>query len=44
MARALIEGAGLSEQDGRWLASDGRRSSTLAEALLWALVVIAEGA
>lgn len=44
LARALIERAGLErrEAEGCWLAPDGRRTSATAEALLWALVAIAE--
>lgn len=43
LARALVEHAGVREEGGAWLAPDGRRTSALAEALLWALVAIAEG-
>lgn len=42
LARALVERGGLREADDRWLAPDGRCTSALAEALLWALVAIAE--
>lgn len=44
LARALIERAGLERRDAEdcWLAPDGRRTSATAEALLWALVLIAE--
>jgi hypothetical protein len=43
LARALLERAGVRQEDGRWLSPDGRRTSALAEALLWALVLIGEG-
>lgn len=42
LARALVERAGVREEDDCWLAPDGRRTSALAEALLWALVLIGE--
>lgn len=42
LARALLERAGLCEEGGAWRARDGRHTSALAEALLWALVAIAE--
>lgn len=41
LARALVERADLREAGGTWLAPDGRQTSALAEALLWALVLIA---
>lgn len=37
-ATALISRDG----DGRWVANDGRRSSAVSEALLWALISIAK--
>lgn len=42
LATALIERGGLRREDDRWVATDGRRTSAIAEALLWALVLIAE--
>jgi hypothetical protein len=42
LATALIERGGLRREEDRWVAVDGRRTSAIAEALLWALVLIAE--
>lgn len=43
LAEALIERAGIErDAEGPWLAGDGRRTSVISEALLWALVAIAE--
>jgi hypothetical protein len=42
LGEALIERAGIGRDgEGSWLAADGRRTSTISEALLWALVRIA---
>jgi hypothetical protein len=41
LATRLIERAGIRRQGGDWVAADGRRTSALAEALNWALVLIA---
>lgn len=44
LGEALIERAGINRDgDGRWLANDGRRTSAISEALLWALISIAKG-
>lgn len=41
LGEALIERAGIArDAEGRWLAGDGRRTSAISEALIWALVVI----
>jgi hypothetical protein len=43
LGEALIERAGINRDvDGRWLANDGQRTSVISEALLWALISIAE--
>jgi hypothetical protein len=43
LGEALVERAGIVRGgDGVWIASDRRRTSAIAEALIWALVVIAE--
>lgn len=42
LGKALIERAGIRrERDGTWVDSEGRRTSAIAEALIWALVRIA---
>lgn len=41
LAAALIRRAGFGREGGEWIAPDGRRTSADAEALNWALVVIA---
>jgi len=41
LGEALIERAGIGRRDGVWIAPDGRRTSAIAEALIWALVAIA---
>jgi hypothetical protein len=42
LGEALIERAGIGRDgEGSWLAADGRRTSTISEALLWALARIA---
>jgi hypothetical protein len=42
LGEALIERAGIRrDRRGAWVGSDGRRTSAIAEALTWALVVIA---
>lgn len=44
LGEALIERAGIRrEGDGTWVDAKGRRTSAIAEALVWALVAIAEG-
>jgi hypothetical protein len=44
LGEALIERAGIGrEGEGLWVDGDGRRTSVIAEALIWALVAIAEG-
>jgi hypothetical protein len=44
LGEALIERAGIErDAEGRWVAGDGRRTSAVSEALIWALVAIAEG-
>ena len=43
LGEALIERAGIErDAGGRWVAADGRRTSAVSEALIWALVVIAD--
>jgi hypothetical protein len=43
LGEALIERAGIRrERDGAWTDAEGRRTSAIAEALTWALVVIAQ--
>ena len=43
LGEALIERAGIErDAEGRWVAADGRHTSALNEALIWALVAIAE--
>jgi hypothetical protein len=42
LAMALVERAGLRRDEQRWIAPNGRHTSALQEALLWALVLIAE--
>lgn len=43
LGEALIERAGIRrERDGAWVDPGGRRTSAIAEALIWALVAIAE--
>jgi hypothetical protein len=43
LGEALIERAGIRrERDGTWVDADGRRTSAIAVALIWALVAIAE--
>jgi hypothetical protein len=45
LAEALIERAGIARGgDGIWVDGEGRRTSAIAEALVWALVAIAEEA
>lgn len=40
---ALIERAGIRRDgEGLWVDGEGRRTSAIAEALIWALVAIAE--
>jgi hypothetical protein len=42
LGETLIERAGIRREcDGSWVDSDGRRTSAIAEALIWALVAIA---
>jgi hypothetical protein len=41
LAAALIRRGGLRREGGEWLAPDGRRTSARAEALIWALTLIA---
>lgn len=42
LGEALIERAGIGRQpDGTWVDAEGRRTSAIAEALVWALVAIA---
>jgi hypothetical protein len=42
LGEALIERGGIRrERDGSWVDSDGRRTSAIAEALIWALVAMA---
>ncbi|MBS1887574.1 MAG: hypothetical protein JSU06_10335 [Actinobacteria bacterium] len=41
LAGALIGRAGLRREDDAWVAGDGRRTSAIGEALIWALVAIA---
>jgi hypothetical protein len=42
LARALIERAGIERLGGgAWAAPDGRQTSVAAEALVWALVLLA---
>lgn len=44
LGEALIErGDVRRERDGVWIDGEGRRTSAIAEALIWALVTIAEG-
>lgn len=44
LGEALIERAGISRDgEDRWVDGEGRRTSTISEALIWALVLIAEG-
>jgi hypothetical protein len=43
LAEALIERAGIErDAESRWVAGDGRRTSAISEALIWALVAIAD--
>jgi hypothetical protein len=43
LGEALIERAGIRrERDGAWTDAEGRRTSAIAEALIWALVAIAQ--
>ncbi len=44
LGEVLIERAGIRRDgEGLWIDSEGRRTSAIAEALIWALVAIAEG-
>lgn len=44
LALALITRSGLRREEGEWISPDGRRTSAIAEAVLWALLQIAAGA
>jgi hypothetical protein len=41
LALALITRSGLRREEGEWVSPDGRRTSAIAEAVLWALLRIA---
>jgi hypothetical protein len=43
LALALITRSGLRQEEGAWVSPDGRRTSAIAEAVLWALLRIATG-
>lgn len=44
LALALIRRSGLRREEGEWVGPDGRRTTAIAEAVLWALLRIAAGA
>jgi hypothetical protein len=44
LALALIRRSGIRQEEGDWVGPDGRRTSAIAEAVLWALLRIAAGA
>jgi hypothetical protein len=44
LALALIRRSGICREESEWVGPDGRRTSAIAEAVLWALLRIAAGA